>query len=84
MDEIRAMAEAVGFARVHAFDDARAYADAFPELLRAPGPTLVHVSVEPGEQGPIGRGPQEAAPYLKVSLADSARVVRTVLTAGGR
>ena len=52
-----AMAVAAGFPRVFRFDDAREYVEAVPSILErspeAPGPTLVHVRVEPGTEGPI-------------------------------
>lgn len=74
-----AMAEAAGFRAVFRFEDPRSYVDELPDVLRTLGPTFVHVLVEPGKEGPIGRGPTETVPYLKPSLADSARGVREVL-----
>ena len=80
-----ALAEAAGFRQVFRFEDARRYAEAVPDVLTLPGPTFVHVLVEPGDQGPIGRGAQEEARYLKTSLAESAHAVRAALlgNAGG-
>ena len=75
-----AMAEAAGFREVFRFDDARAYAEAIPDILQMTGPTFVHVLVQPGTQGPISRGEVEEARYLRSSLADSARAVRRVLS----
>lgn len=74
------IAEAVGFREVFRFSDPRAYAEAVPSILSLPGPTFVHVVVEPGNQGPISRGASEQAPYLRLSLAESARTVRAALT----
>jgi thiamine pyrophosphate-dependent acetolactate synthase large subunit-like protein len=74
-----AFARAAGFASVHRFEDARAYAEALPAILRAPGPTLVHAVLKPGQEGPIIRGPAEDAPYLRISLAESARSLRAAL-----
>jgi len=74
-----AMAEAVGFPRVLCFDDPRKYAEAVPGVLTTPGPTLVHVRVEPGSEGPIGRSAEEPARYLRTSLAEWSRVLRDAL-----
>jgi phosphonopyruvate decarboxylase len=76
-----AMAEAAGFPRVFRFDDPREYVDAVPGILTTPGPTLVQVSVEPGSEGPIGRSSEEAARYLRHSLAEWSRAFRDALTA---
>ncbi len=72
-------ARAAGFRTVHRFDDARPYAEALPSLLKAPGPTLIHATLRPGQEGPIVRGPAEDAPYLQISLAESARALRAAL-----
>jgi thiamine pyrophosphate-dependent acetolactate synthase large subunit-like protein len=74
-----AFARAAGFPSVHRFDDGRAYAEALPGILRAPGPTLVQAVLKPGREGPIVRGPTEDAPYLRISLAESARALRSAL-----
>jgi sulfopyruvate decarboxylase subunit beta len=74
-----AMARAAGFPRAFHFREAAAYADALPELLEAPGPVCLAVEVEPGEETPLGRGPGQAARYLRVSLAESARALRRAL-----
>jgi thiamine pyrophosphate-dependent acetolactate synthase large subunit-like protein len=76
-----ALARAAGFPEVFRFEDARAYAEALPTVLSRSGPTFVHVVVEPGSQGPIGRSDAEEARYLRTSLADSARAVRAALAA---
>lgn len=74
------LAKAAGFRRVLHFDDAREWAEEVPNILTSPGPTFVHVVVEPGSQGPIGRSSSEDARYLQHSLADWARVMRSALT----
>lgn len=74
------IAEASGFRQVLYFNDARSWAEAVPGILSAPGPTFVHVQVEPGNQGPIGRTPSEEARYLQHSLAEWSRILRTALT----
>jgi thiamine pyrophosphate-dependent acetolactate synthase large subunit-like protein len=74
-----ALAEAAGFRRVYRFEDARSYAAAVPEILTAVGPTFVHALVEPGTQGPISRSDAEEARYLRHSLADWSRMMRSVL-----
>jgi len=74
------LAEAAGFRNVYRFDDARAWADAVPDVLDAPGPTFVHVVTEPGQQGPIGRTAGERARYLQHSLAEWSEIMRAALT----
>jgi len=76
-----AMAEAAGFRHVFQIEDARRWAEAVPDVLELPGPTFAHVRVEPGRQGPIGRSPDEPARYLRHSLADWSRTLRSALTA---
>jgi sulfopyruvate decarboxylase subunit beta len=73
------LAAATGFEAVHSFRDARDYAERLPQILAEPGPTLVHVRVEPGTQGPIGRTDAEAARYLRSSLAEWARTLKGAL-----
>lgn len=75
------LAEAAGFREVFRFEDARAWAEAVPAILRSVGPVFVHALVEPGEQGPIARADTEAARYLRVSLADWSRTMRSALVA---
>jgi len=78
--DFAATAEAVGFRNVFMFREAREWAAAVPDVLSATGPTFVHVHVQPGNQGPIGRSPDEPARYLQHSLADWSRIMRTALT----
>jgi phosphonopyruvate decarboxylase len=73
------LARAAGFPSAATFDDAAAYAAALPSLLRARGPVCITVKVEPGSEGPLGRGPAQAVPYLRPSLAESARLLRAAL-----
>jgi len=77
------LARGAGFSSVHAFDEAAAYRAALPAILASEGPTCVVVRTQPGNEGPLSRGPQEAAVYLKESLADAAHRLRAVLAAGG-
>ena len=76
-----AMAEAAGFPRVFRVDDPREYVEAVPDILTTPGPTLVHVTVEPGSEGPIDRSSEEPARYLRGSLAEWSRTLRDALAA---
>jgi thiamine pyrophosphate-dependent acetolactate synthase large subunit-like protein len=73
------LAQAAGFRHVFRFEDARDYAAAIEEVLRLPGPTFVHAIVQPGEEGPIGRGPSEPARYLRHSLAEWSAMFRKAL-----
>jgi thiamine pyrophosphate-dependent acetolactate synthase large subunit-like protein len=75
------LARAAGIRRVHSFDEPHAYERALPELLEAEGPVVAVVAVEPGHEAPLARAPGEA-PYLSVSLAESARRLREALAAG--
>ncbi len=75
------MARASGFPVAVGFDDADRFEAALPELLRAPGPVLVDLRIEPEDEGPIQRRPDEAADYLQVSLETSARRLREALDA---
>jgi thiamine pyrophosphate-dependent acetolactate synthase large subunit-like protein len=79
-----AMAHAAGFPRAFSFEDAREYMEAIPDILTTPGPTLVHVRVEPGSEGPISRTEAEPARYLRVSLAKWSRSFRDALAASPR
>jgi sulfopyruvate decarboxylase subunit beta len=76
-----AVARAAGFARAHTFSDTAAYEAALPSILQGAGPVCVTVKVEPGTETPLGRGPEQAAAYLRPSLAESARLLRQALAA---
>jgi thiamine pyrophosphate-dependent acetolactate synthase large subunit-like protein len=77
--DFAALARAAGFTRAERFEDAASYASALPMLLEDPGPVCVVVAVEPGNEGPLGRGPNQSARYLQPSLAESARALRRAL-----
>jgi thiamine pyrophosphate-dependent acetolactate synthase large subunit-like protein len=78
-----AMARAAGFPRAERFRDAAAYAAALPALLEGDGPVCIVAQVDPGAETPLGRGPGQAAPYLRLSLGDSVRALRAALAAQG-
>ena len=73
------LARAAGFPKAATLEDASAYEAALPSLLRSAGPICITVKVEPGTEGPLGRGPRQAVPYLRPSLAESARLLRRAL-----
>lgn len=73
------LARAAGFPAVHRFADPVVYEQSLEAILREPGPVFVSVAVEQGDEGPIFRGRADEAPYLKVSLAESARRLREAL-----
>ena len=73
------LARASGFPVAAAYDDAADFEAALPDLLRARGPALVELRIEPEDEGPIQRRPEEAAEYLRVSLETSALRLRTAL-----
>ncbi|HIC14807.1 MAG: thiamine pyrophosphate-dependent enzyme [Gemmatimonadetes bacterium] len=74
-----AMAQAAGFQRVLTFDDARSYAESIGDILTQPGPTFVHLMVEPGSEGPISRNDREKGRYLRTSLAEWSRTLKAAL-----
>ncbi len=80
--DFAAMARAAGFPRVFRYEEADAFAEAVPDLLRAPGPTFVSVHVERTAEGPISRSAKEHARYLRSSLADWSRSMRDALDVG--
>lgn len=80
--DFAALARAVGFRRVHYFDAAAAYESALDAILRADGPTMVHLRVALGHEGPISRSEVEEARYLKTSLAEWSRTLRGALARG--
>ncbi len=75
-----AVARGVGFEHVFEFSDADAYEQRLDEVLARVGPVLVSVHVEPGNEGPISRTPQEKGRYLQVSLAEWSQRMRAALT----
>lgn len=84
--DLTEMARAAGFPRALRFHDAPGWERELPGLLedaRTAGPTFVGVRVEPGDEGPIGRGDPEEPAYLRVSLAEWSRRFRDSL-AGSR
>jgi thiamine pyrophosphate-dependent acetolactate synthase large subunit-like protein len=76
------MARAAGFAAAWRVESAAEWEARLDDVLSLPGPVFVSAAVEPGNQRPLRRHPDEPARYLKVSLADSARVVREALRQG--
>ena len=77
--DFAAMARAVGFARVHHFDDAGTYASALEGILHDPGPTFVGVALAPESEGPISRSASEPSRYLQTSLFEWSRRFRDAL-----
>ncbi len=73
------LAQAAGFPHVYYFDHGGDYAEALDNVLESDGPAFVHAVVRKGAEGPIGRGPEQDARYLRVSLAESARILRDAL-----
>lgn len=74
------LARSAGFPSVHAFDEAKAYERTLPKILSGVGPAFVTVKTEPGDEGPLGRRPEDSAPYLRCSLAESMRGLRSALS----
>ena len=77
--DFAAMARAAGFASVHHFDEASAYAAALDGIVREKGSTFVSALVAPESEGPISRSASEDTRYLQTSLFDWARRFRAAL-----
>ena len=77
--DFAAMARAAGFASVHHFDEASAYATALDGIVREKGSTFVSALVAPESEGPISRSASEDTRYLQTSLFDWARRFRAAL-----
>ena len=76
------MAEASGFPRVYEFREQTDLEKGLPEVLSGEGPVFVTLRVEPGMEPPPMREKENPAPYLRDSVAGSARRLRTVLEQG--
>ncbi len=76
-----AMAKAAGFPRAERYEEASTFETSLPNLLSSQGPVFVSVVVEPGNEPPLGRGPQQAEAYLRPSLSESVRALRHALLA---
>ncbi len=81
--DFAALGRAAGFPSVFRFEDAEAYERALPDVLAASGPTLVHLLIESGTEGPISRSAAEESRYLKTSLAEWARTLKAALAGDG-
>jgi len=73
------MAEAAGFAHVFRCETIEQCRDIIPKALITDGPTFVSVTVAAGDEGPISRGADAELQYLQMSLAESARQLRTAI-----
>ena len=78
-----AMARAAGFPRAYEFETSAEFRRKGAQILEGEGPVLVAVGLETGDEGPISRGPQEEARYLKLSLSGSCRELRSELLGSG-
>jgi sulfopyruvate decarboxylase subunit beta len=76
------MARAAGFLGAHTFADPAQYAAELPAILKEPGPVLVCLQVEPGQETPLARQGKETAAYLQRSAPDEARRFRQAITGG--
>ncbi len=73
------LAGSSGFKRIFRCNDPNDYKQELSTILRGGGPAFVEVQIEPGREGPISRSEKEEAPYLQVSLAESARRLKKAL-----
>jgi sulfopyruvate decarboxylase subunit beta len=80
--DFAALARGSGCNRVYSYEDAASYSAGLPGMLAADGPVVAVIKVKPGTEGPISRSEREESPYLKVSLAEWARRMRSALAAG--
>jgi thiamine pyrophosphate-dependent acetolactate synthase large subunit-like protein len=76
------IARGAGFPVAATFDEAVGYRERLGTLLASAGPVLIVVKTEPGTEPPLARGPAEATPYLRPSLADAASRLRATLAGG--
>jgi sulfopyruvate decarboxylase subunit beta len=74
------LARGAGFEHVYYFENPDDYEEQLPAVLAEEGPVFVAVRVEKGTEGPIRRSDKEQSRYLQVSLAESARRLRKMLT----
>ncbi len=77
-----AIARGCGIERTQVFSDPAAYEAAVPELLEGEGPVVVAVTVEPGHEGPMRRGPADGIWGIREPIAEATRAVRRVLAPG--
>ncbi len=77
--DLAAMARAAGWPHAFTFDAARDYEEQLDRILHLDGPVAVVVHVAPGDEGPMTRSEEEAVPYLRPSLAESAHQLRESL-----
>lgn len=81
--DFSALAKAAGFLRTYTFGDAQVYERALAEILSGNGPVFVTAKVQLGDEGPLSRRPDEAAPYLRYPLAEATRRLRKALLESG-
>ena len=73
------LARGAGFNKCYSFDDPVKFRKKLPEVLSEEGPVFILVTVEAGSEGPVVRNKDEKPVYLKVSLAESARIMRNAM-----
>ena len=73
------LARGAGVEKVDSFDDPVKFREKLPEVLSEEGPVFIRVIVEAGSEGPVVRNKDEKPVYLKVSLAESARIMRNAM-----
>ena len=77
--DFAAMALAAGLPHAIRVDGPAGLGGGLDRVFRSAGPVLVDIHVAPGSQGPISRSADESARYLKTSLYDWSRTLRTAL-----
>jgi thiamine pyrophosphate-dependent acetolactate synthase large subunit-like protein len=77
--DLAGMARSAGFAASWRIEDADAWRARVDDVLSLPGPVFASIAVQAGGERPLRRHPDEAARYLKVSLADWSRTLRAAL-----
>jgi len=75
------LARGAGFEKYYSFDNPVKFREKLPEVLSEEGPVFILVTVEAGSEGPVVRNKDEKPVYLKVSLAESARIMRKAMAA---
>jgi sulfopyruvate decarboxylase subunit beta len=77
--DLAGMARAAGFRSAWRIEDAESWRASVVKVLTTPGPLFVSVAVQPGDERPLRRAPDEPARYLQHSLAEWSWMMRDAL-----
>ena len=74
------IARGVGFEKVYDFDTADSLDTSLPAILNEDGPVLINVEMTLSTEPPPHRSPDNPAPYLSGTLAESTHELREALS----